>query len=271
MSYTKLANSILTSTLWVEEDHTRIAWIAMLALADKNGEVSGSIPGLASIARIPVDSCRAAIAKLLAPDPDSRTKDDEGRRIQEIDGGWLLLNHSKYRELASDDERKRKAAERQQRARDKAKRNPVTPSSRQIPHADADAESISKEKNTEPPDPDTPDAAAQPDFFHSKPSSLKKTPPTPALRAGSVKEQKPAQAEMEEFAKSLGLPRTDGQYCFEKWMGSGWKNGGKPIVSWQMTMRSWKTAGYLPSQQQPRNGNSAAAFAAPRNVRMGPL
>lgn len=122
MSYTKLADSILTSTIWVEDDHTRIAWLTLLALADKRGEVSGSIPGLASIARIPVESCRIAIAKFLAPDPDSRTQDDEGRRLEKIDGGWLLINHAKYRALASDEDRKAKDAIRQQRARDKRAR-----------------------------------------------------------------------------------------------------------------------------------------------------
>lgn len=83
--YTKLFNSIVTSTIWTEDDKTRIVWITMLAIADKNGEVQGSIPGLARIAGVAVDDCRIAIGKFLSPDLDSRTKDDEGRRIEEID------------------------------------------------------------------------------------------------------------------------------------------------------------------------------------------
>jgi hypothetical protein len=148
--YTKLASSILTSTIWVEDADTRIVWITLLALANKDGEVEGSVPGLASIARVPVDVCREAIEKFMAPDPDSRTKDDEGRRIEEMDGGWVLLNHGKYRERASDDDRKQQAAARQQRARDRQKRNAsrdshapsrtVTQESRQIPQADSDAD-----------------------------------------------------------------------------------------------------------------------------------
>ena len=144
MSYTKLATSILTSTIWMEDDQTRIVWLTLLAMADKNGEVQASIPGLANVARVSVESCDAAIEKFLSPDPYSRTKDDEGRRIEEIRGGWSLINHAEYRELASDEDRKRKAAERQQRARDKAKRNSeVTDrhkSSRQIPQAEAEAD-----------------------------------------------------------------------------------------------------------------------------------
>lgn len=123
MAFTKLFSSIITSTIWTEDDQTRIVWITMLALADRNGEVQGSVPGLARLAGVPVDACRAALATFLAPDPDSRTKDDEGRRIEEIDGGWLLLNYAKYRQMASKEEQVQKATERTRRYRAKKARN----------------------------------------------------------------------------------------------------------------------------------------------------
>ena len=127
MSYTKLFNSIITSTIWAEDDKTRILWITMLALSDKNGEVQSSIPGLARLAGVSVSECEDALTKFLSPDPYSRTPDDEGRRIETIPGGWALLNHGKYREMASREEQKESAAERQRRHRDKQKRNaPVT-------------------------------------------------------------------------------------------------------------------------------------------------
>jgi len=71
----------------------------MLAMADSQGMVWGSIPGLASIARIPTEDMRIAINAFLSPDPDSRCKVQDGRRIEEIDGGWRLINHEKYRAL----------------------------------------------------------------------------------------------------------------------------------------------------------------------------
>lgn len=123
MGYTKLFSSIITSTIWSEDDKTRIVWITMLALADKNGEVQGSIPGLARLAGVSTEACREAINKFLSPDEDSRTKDDEGRRIEEIEGGWALLNHDKYRRMASLDEAKEKNVERQRRFRAKKDRN----------------------------------------------------------------------------------------------------------------------------------------------------
>jgi hypothetical protein len=123
MSYTKRFNSIITSTIWTEDDKTRILWITMLALADKNGEVQASIPGLARVAGMSVECCEAAIGKFLSPDPYSRTPDDEGRRIEVIDGGWALLNHGKYREMASRDEQKEAEAERKRRYRERLARN----------------------------------------------------------------------------------------------------------------------------------------------------
>ena len=104
--YTKLFNSILMSTIWREDDKTRIVWITLLAMADKNGIAETSIPSLADAARVSFDDCLASLDKLKSPDKYSRTKEHDGRRIQECDGGFLLLNHGKYRAKMSADERR---------------------------------------------------------------------------------------------------------------------------------------------------------------------
>ena len=96
--FTKLFSSILASTIWQENNPTRIVWITMLAMADRDGEVAASIPGLARYANVSLEECEAALASFLAPDKYSRTTDFEGRRIEVIAGGWRLLNHAKYRE-----------------------------------------------------------------------------------------------------------------------------------------------------------------------------
>ena len=109
--YTKLFEQILESTIWCEPDSTRVVWITMLAMSDRDGEVLASVPGLANRAHVDIEKTRAAIQCFLSPDIESRTKDYEGRRIAEIDGGWQILNHAKYRDLLdaeSEKERKRK-------------------------------------------------------------------------------------------------------------------------------------------------------------------
>ena len=98
MTFTKLFSSITESTVWCEPDRTRLVWITMLAMADRKGRVWASIPGLANRARVPLKDCQIAINTFLEPDKYSRTPDHEGKRIEEIDGGWCLLNYDKYRE-----------------------------------------------------------------------------------------------------------------------------------------------------------------------------
>lgn len=238
MSYTKLFSSIITSTIWSEDDKTRIVWITMLALADKNGEIQGSVPGLARIAGVSVDNTRAAITRFLSPDLDSRTKDDEGRRIEVIDGGWSLLNHRKYRNMASDADRAEKAAIRQQRKRDKDKRNKVTPASHgshasvtpeshQNPQAEAEAEADTKAKMEEKRREDSP----PPDF--ERPTQEKINPKRMVTHEQIMK-----------FAKSQPMPITD-ECCdafFDRMEAEGWITPkGFPLADWQPRFRSWVT------------------------------
>ncbi len=117
--YTKLFSSILHSTVWLADGPTRLVWITMLALTDRDGTVEASVPGLAKAAGVTREECDRALAFFTAPDPDSRTKDHEGRRIAAIDGGWRLLNHAKYRERASAEEVREKNAERKRAERER--------------------------------------------------------------------------------------------------------------------------------------------------------
>lgn len=121
--YTKLFSSILASTIWRETNETRIVFITMLALANADGVVEASVPGLADLARVNLSACEEALQALQQPDPYSRTKDHDGRRIEPVDGGWLLLNHSRYRERVNTEERREylRVKKQESRARAKAK------------------------------------------------------------------------------------------------------------------------------------------------------
>ena len=120
--YTKLFSSILASSIWSESDATRIVWITMLAMADRNGRVSASLVGLAHQARKTVEETEAALKVLSEPDKYSKNPANEGRRIEALpDGGWKILNYSFYRNGLSDDEETAKARERMRRWRQKSK------------------------------------------------------------------------------------------------------------------------------------------------------
>lgn len=59
--------------------------------------------------------------------------------------------------------------------------------------------------------------------------------------------------EVNTFCSELNLPTCDSEYLFNHWEGNGWTNGGKPIEDWKRTVRAWKAAGHLPSQDTRRD------------------
>jgi len=143
--FTKLFSSITDSTIWQEPDATRIVWITMLAMADQRGIVNASVPGLASRARVELQACIAALERLSSPDEWSRTKDNDGRRIAEVDGGWILLNHGKYRAERSKIDRNEYQRKLMAERRAAAKLATVSRISRSEPglaQAEAEAEAI---------------------------------------------------------------------------------------------------------------------------------
>lgn len=158
MQFTKLFNSILDSTIWQEPLETKVVWITMLAMVDRNGEVHASIPGLAKRAGVTMEQCKDALACLQAPDEFSRTKDHEGRRIKEVDGGWELLNHGKYRTLLSAEERREYNRRKQAEYRNVKKLSnnvkQCQSKSAQCTHTDAESDTDTDAKvNTVPPNP----------------------------------------------------------------------------------------------------------------------
>jgi hypothetical protein len=121
MSYAKLHSSIVDSSIWCEDAETCKVWVTMLALADRDGVVDLTPAALARRAQIERRKVDEALARFMAPDPDSRTPDHEGRRIAPNSSGcgFVLLNYEAHRERGSDAERRRKNAERQKRYRER--------------------------------------------------------------------------------------------------------------------------------------------------------
>ena len=119
--FTKLFESILDSTIWLAPDQTRIVWITMLAMADRNGIVEGSVPGLANRAHVSLEAAQAALEAFQKPDPFSRTQEFEGRRITPTQGGWVILNYSEYRKKRDEEDRRDQCAQAKARQREKEK------------------------------------------------------------------------------------------------------------------------------------------------------
>lgn len=104
--YVKLFSSILTSSVWSEDMPTRIVWITLLALADKDGDVRSSPSGLARLANVSHEDCQRALQKFMSPDTEDPTQENEGRRIEERQGGWFIYKYGHYRGLQDMETRK---------------------------------------------------------------------------------------------------------------------------------------------------------------------
>jgi hypothetical protein len=120
--YSKLHSSIATSSLLALPVAARWLWCFLLSQADAQGVVEGSTSGLAIAANISQEDCQAALNVFCAPDPDSRTKDEDGRRLLPVDGGWQIVSYHKWRFKLSQEERRayKRVHEQKRRARTQA-------------------------------------------------------------------------------------------------------------------------------------------------------
>lgn len=118
--YNKLFTKILDSSIWLEPMTTRLVWLTLIAAMDEDGFAQfASVGNLAHRANVPAPATRAAVKCLESPDGDSSDPDHEGRRIERVPGGWMVLNAPKYREMVTRLVAKEGNRRRVQRFRDK--------------------------------------------------------------------------------------------------------------------------------------------------------
>lgn len=128
--FTKVYRSMLTSSIWTtphpQLHMVRCVWVTLMLLADRHGYVHASVPGLAAAALVTLEEAEQALEIFRSPDPYSRTREYDGRRLVDVDGGWLLLNYEKHRDSAR--EEVRRATKRDWYHRQKNKRTDTDPS-----------------------------------------------------------------------------------------------------------------------------------------------
>ena len=123
--YAKIFNQIFDSSI---ADHWmfRHVFMDLLVLADKDGIVDMTHEAIACRTRIPMKIIREAIKFLEAPDYKSRTPDDDGARIRRLDDhrewGWVINNYDRFREIATEHDRREKTAARVRRHREKIRK-----------------------------------------------------------------------------------------------------------------------------------------------------
>jgi hypothetical protein len=118
--YNKLFTKILDSSLWLEDSDTRIVWITLLAVMNEDGFCRFASPAnVARRARVSPAATVAALKKFEGPDPLTPEDENQGRRIERVPGGWIVLNAVKHREQVTREEIRRQDAERARRYRER--------------------------------------------------------------------------------------------------------------------------------------------------------
>ena len=99
MHFVKLFSNLTDSSVWVHDDKVFRLWILLLTKADQSGFVCATIPGLARSCNYSLEDTEKAMLVLESPDPHSKTKDEDGRRIIRHDEGWSIVTYEKYKTL----------------------------------------------------------------------------------------------------------------------------------------------------------------------------
>lgn len=144
----------LFSTMYDGTLGTRGPWEALVTfqqliiLADREGVVDMTPEALARRTTVPLEIITKGLATLEQPDPDSRTPDEDGRRIVPLSDsrawGWRIVNYGKYRAIRTADERRDYMRQYQRDRRAKAAVNTVNPVSTKLANSSKQRQEASK-------------------------------------------------------------------------------------------------------------------------------
>ena len=125
-----------------------ITFQQMIVIADDEGFVDITPPALSAKTSIPLEIIQKGIEILESDDPYSRTPGEDGKRIIRISDkrpwGWKIVNYQKYRDMASNEDRKRymrqymREYRKQEKFTDKEDVKDCKPKLAQLTHTDTD-------------------------------------------------------------------------------------------------------------------------------------
>lgn len=100
-TWTPLWSQVVDSSLWEEKPSVRVMFMTMLALKDADHIVRYDAYKLHKKAHITAEEAIEALDILKKPDTRRNMfkQEFDGRRIEEVEGGWLILNGQKYRDM----------------------------------------------------------------------------------------------------------------------------------------------------------------------------
>lgn len=117
--YVKIFTQILDSSL-AENRRLRHFFIDLLLCSDADGNVMMTNTAIARRISADMEEVEWGLEGLQKPDPLSGTPDYDGKRIIPLEGhgyGWKIVNYERYRDIKSDEQKRRETAERVRRWR----------------------------------------------------------------------------------------------------------------------------------------------------------
>lgn len=187
----------------------------LIILADRDGVVDMTAEAIARRTTIPTDIIKIGITALEQADPDSRTPDEDGRRIIRLsddrEWGWRIVNYVKYRNIRSQEERREymRNYQRERRAKNYDVNNDVNNVSNvnQSSKQYAVSRSIDTSINT--------DTGARPRFV------------------------KPTHEEIVSYCIER-RNNIDPQAFLNYYESNGWKVGRNPMKNWKAAIHTWE-------------------------------
>jgi hypothetical protein len=234
MGFTKLDGNIIFSSIMGEDDSVFRVWIIILATCKRDGVSPATTIFISNITRKPLEEIERCIKVLESPDKNSRTPNNEGRRIKRVDGGFFVFNYEKYREPdVSEYERERKRKQREINE----KRAIVRDIPGNVPDPSASASSSSS-------------ASSLSSFQEGCGGNKNTIPPTLEMVTAYCIERN---------------NRIDPQEFIDSYTAKGWMIGKNKMKDWQASIRTWEKNGYF----KPGTAGDGRNSSGQSNVRRG--
>lgn len=126
--YGKIFSSMFDGTLATKGPwQALVTFQQMIVLADQDGVVDMTAGAISRRTSIPLEIIEIGLSELSLPDPESRSVEEEGRRIVPLaehrKWGWQIVNYAKFAAIRSAEERREymRKAQAEHRARKAAK------------------------------------------------------------------------------------------------------------------------------------------------------
>lgn len=215
MGFTKLDSGIVQSSIMQEDPEVFKAWIVFLAVCDPDGVSRVSPVYISSICHFSIERTMEIIRLLESPDPLSRSINDDGKRIERVDGGYRIINYQKYREFTYS---KSPDALRKRKKREEQKCEPKDPpalSGQMWTKTDMSGRVRTNVDN----------------FGHSASAS--------ASSSSLKKDIPPKKEDLIMYCRERG-GTVDPQSFYDFYSSKGWMVGKNKMVDWKAAVRTWE-------------------------------